>query len=299
MLLRPSASRHRLHRKPPARRVVAYMCTKPPSPQCLTHDTNVWTSSNNPISPCRHRPPRTAEAMIAGRARQRGRAENAVSRRPVVAAVRLSTNHGGFGASVHSPCHSDRGAGRNGPVTTVRSVSSSSSALWTTPRPLWMSSSGGRGRPPTSARGEVADTGPRVDGDRPVAQRGEAFAQRLAEARAVGGWMTMFAPSVPCRRSLAASTARSGRAARCRATRPRRARGRSTRCESGLFVIVKVEAGEQGPLGRTPDSSAPRCSSRASGTAARCPDTTPGGRVRRRARCATRRGKRPFVPSRS
>src|SRR3954467_7054478 len=72
------------------------------------------------------RQPRRAEAKTAGSFDQRGRAANNVSSRAVVAAVRLSVNHGGFGDSENSPCSRERGAGRNGPRTTVFSVWSSS-----------------------------------------------------------------------------------------------------------------------------------------------------------------------------
>lgn len=53
---------------------------------------------------------------------QPGFCENWVSSRPVVAAERAVTNHGGFGKSANSPCTTERGKGRNGPFTTVRSV---------------------------------------------------------------------------------------------------------------------------------------------------------------------------------
>ena len=62
-----------------------------------------------------------------------------VKRRAVPAAVLLVTNHGGSGESAISPWASERGAGRNGPRTTLFCGRSKSSALWTTPRPLWMS----------------------------------------------------------------------------------------------------------------------------------------------------------------
>jgi hypothetical protein len=78
---------------------------------------------------------------MAGSAAQRGRAAKAVSRRPVVAAVRLVTNHGGLGVRLNSPVSTERGDGRNGPYTTVRSGRCRSSALCTTPRPLAMLSS--------------------------------------------------------------------------------------------------------------------------------------------------------------
>jgi hypothetical protein len=41
----------------------------------------------------------------------------------VPAAVRLVTNHGGLGEMDFSPCSTERGDGRNGPLTAVRSVS--------------------------------------------------------------------------------------------------------------------------------------------------------------------------------
>jgi hypothetical protein len=59
--------------------------------------------------------PRRAEVKMAGSALQRGRAANATSLRPVVAAVRLVANHGGFGVRLNSPVSSERGAGRKGP----------------------------------------------------------------------------------------------------------------------------------------------------------------------------------------
>jgi hypothetical protein len=84
--------------------------------------------------------PRSAEAKMAGSFDQRGSAAKEVSSRPVVAAVRLFVNQGGLGASESSRWRKDRGAGRNGPRTTVRSTSSSSRALCTTPMPLCTSS---------------------------------------------------------------------------------------------------------------------------------------------------------------
>ena len=60
---------------------------------------------------------------MPGSAPQPGRPANWDSRRAVVAAVVFVTNHGGTGDRLSSPCRIDRGAGRNGPVTTVRSVS--------------------------------------------------------------------------------------------------------------------------------------------------------------------------------
>ena len=56
---------------------------------------------------------------MAGSARHRGCATKPVSRRPVVAAVLLVTNHGGQGEIDLSPWRTERGDGRNGPVTTV------------------------------------------------------------------------------------------------------------------------------------------------------------------------------------
>lgn len=56
-----------------------------------------------------------------GRADHRGLAANPVSSRPVVAAVLLVTNRSGLGDRLTSPCRSARGAGRNGPRTTVLS----------------------------------------------------------------------------------------------------------------------------------------------------------------------------------
>src|SRR3546814_5607749 len=47
--------------------------------------------------------------------------------------LRDPTNHGGFGNSESSPCATDHGNLRNGPVTTIRSVFASRCALWTTP----------------------------------------------------------------------------------------------------------------------------------------------------------------------
>lgn len=51
---------------------------------------------------------------IAGSADHRGWAANPVSSRPVRAALRFDTNHGGVGAMLASPCSSDRGDGRKG-----------------------------------------------------------------------------------------------------------------------------------------------------------------------------------------
>jgi hypothetical protein len=66
--------------------------------------------------------------------------------------VRLLVNHGGFGEIESSPLTMDRGNGRNGPRTTVRSVSSKSSALCTTPIPLWTSSIACPGKAPQLAQ---------------------------------------------------------------------------------------------------------------------------------------------------
>ena len=73
----------------------------------------------------------------------------------------------------------ERGNGRNGPRTTVRSVASSSSALCTTPMPLCTSVSGGRERRPRWRRAvRKPKPGPGVDRDGAVPQ----LRQRLVES---------------------------------------------------------------------------------------------------------------------
>jgi hypothetical protein len=59
----------------------------------------------------------------------------------VLDAVRLFTNQAGFGVIAISPWSTERGNGRNGPRTIVRSGASSNSALCTTPMPLCTPSS--------------------------------------------------------------------------------------------------------------------------------------------------------------
>ena len=141
--------------------------------------------------------------------------------------------------------------GRNGPRTTVRSGSSSSSALWTTPLPLWMSVERVAGeRAPGRARRQVAEAGPRVDRDRAVAQLGDARRRTRGPTSENAGCGDDVGAERAVSRSLAASTARAGSSpGRRPGARRRRARVRTTRRAAPARRRRRVEPADQHPLG--------------------------------------------------
>lgn len=100
----------------------------------------------------------------------------------MVAAVRLVTNHGVLGDVVTSPRRSDRGAGRNGPRTTVRStpVQQQGVAHDADAAPYVVEGVAGE-RSPGGGRGEIADAGPGVQRDCAIAQFGDDVVERRSE----------------------------------------------------------------------------------------------------------------------
>ena len=83
------------------------------SPCCSCAETRTAPSRRTTGSPALRRRagrhPLNAERRIPGMWRQPGSTAKAATRRAVVAAVRLVTNHGGRGSRLGSPCAHDRG----------------------------------------------------------------------------------------------------------------------------------------------------------------------------------------------
>ena len=119
-------------------------------------------------------------------------------RRPVVAAVRLVTNHGGLGIrrQVAVDHRARRGPERSAHDRTLR-VLEQQGVVDDADATLDVIQGVTGERAPARALREVADAGPGIDRDRAVAQLGDRVLQRRPELGERRGWAMRLAPSVP------------------------------------------------------------------------------------------------------